>query len=93
MDNSLVVWFDGGCVMKNDNFRLEIVHRFGVDAFVKENHTFAEARALQRIFFDHAFDGEADSLPCESFFNDESFVMDGLHLDWFEDASFVWPEV
>jgi len=75
MDNSLIVWFNRGGVVKNDDLSFEIIDGFGVDRFIKENHTFSEARTFKSIFFDHTFDGEANCLSSLSSFNTKSFVM------------------
>lgn len=93
MNNSLVVWFNRGGMMENHNFSFEIVHRFGVERFIKENHTFSETRTFKCIFFHHAFDGEADGLTGASCFNGESFVMNRFDYNRFENTSFIGSEV
>ena len=67
MDDGLVVWLDGGGMVKNDNFCFKIVQGTRGYGLVEHDHAFSEACALESVFLDHAFDGEADCLTSVSF--------------------------
>ena len=46
MNDSLIVWFNCCCVVKNYNFGLKIINRLRIDRFIKKNHSLSESSSL-----------------------------------------------
>lgn len=93
VDDGLVVWLDGRCVVQDLNLGLEILDGNWVNILVEENHTLSEACPLELVLFLHALNGEADSLSGDSLFYSDHLVVDGLNHHWFEVAVFVRSKV
>ena len=86
MDDSLVIKFNGGGMMQNDDLSFKVVETSGREGLVEHDHALSESCALQSILLDHALDGEADGLASVCFFYRQSFVVDRLYLHWLEQS-------